>query len=112
MAWFDHQGCSLHYAEYGHGSPLILVDVRGHGRSDKPRERCSMQVVGWAVQERLSKITGPTLVISADHDDTSVAQKQIYVKLLPDARLVVIENPAMPRPWINPKSLTLPCSIF
>ena len=69
MAWFDHEGCSLHYEEYGHGTPLILihglgsssqdwelqipvlarhyrlivVDVRGHGRSDKPRERYSIQ---------------------------------------------------------------------
>ena len=68
MPWFDHEGCSLHYAEYGHGIPLILihglgsssqdwelqipvlarhyrlivVDVRGHGRSDKPRERYSI----------------------------------------------------------------------
>ena len=69
MAWFDHEGCSLHYEEYGHGNPLILihglgsssqdwelqvpvlarhyrlivVDVRGHGRSDKPRERYSIK---------------------------------------------------------------------
>lgn len=69
MAWFDHEGCSLHYEEYGHGTPLVLihglgsssqdwelqipvlarhyrlvvVDVRGHGRSDKPRERYSIQ---------------------------------------------------------------------
>ena len=68
MAWFEHEGCSLHYEEYGHGAPLILihglgsscldwelqvpvlsqhyrlvvVDVRGHGRSDKPRERYSI----------------------------------------------------------------------
>ncbi|MGE1152610.1 alpha/beta fold hydrolase [Pseudomonas kitaguniensis] len=247
MAWFDHQGCSLHYAEYGHGTPLILihglgsssedwefqvavlarhyrlivVDVRGHGRSDKPRERYSIQgfsadlqaliehlnlppahvvglsmggmiafqlavdapglikslcivnsapqvkvrsaadywqwakrwslarllsvasigralgerlfpepaqadlrrkmakrwakndkraylasfdaIVGWGVQERLSKITCPTLVISADHDYTSVAQKQIYVKLLPDARLVVIENSRHATPLDQPE---------
>ena len=25
MAWFDHEGCSLHYEEYGHGTPLILI---------------------------------------------------------------------------------------
>ncbi|APU29333.1 3-oxoadipate enol-lactonase [Ectopseudomonas alcaliphila JAB1] len=64
MPYFDNDGCQLHYEEYGHGSPLLLVhglgsstrdweyqipvlaqhyrvlalDVRGHGRSDKPRE--------------------------------------------------------------------------
>ncbi len=68
MAYFEHDGCNLHYEEYGHGTPLLLVhglgsstldwekqipalaaryrvivpDVRGHGRSDKPRERYSI----------------------------------------------------------------------
>ncbi|MCY1393468.1 3-oxoadipate enol-lactonase 2 [compost metagenome] len=69
MAYFEHDGCALHYEEYGQGDPLVLVhglgsscqdweyqipvlarhyrvivtDVRGHGRSDKPRERYSIQ---------------------------------------------------------------------
>src|SRR3979490_2760123 len=68
MAYFEHDGCNLHYEEYGKGPALILVhglgsscldwelqipllstqyrlivvDVRGHGRSDKPRERYSI----------------------------------------------------------------------
>ena len=68
MAYFEHEGCTLHYEEYGQGEPLvllhglgsscqdweyqvpelarqyrvILLDVRGHGRSDKPRERYSI----------------------------------------------------------------------
>jgi len=68
MAYFKHEGCSLHYEEYGQGDPLvllhglgsscldwemqvptlarhyrvILMDIRGHGRSDKPRERYSI----------------------------------------------------------------------
>lgn len=63
MPYFDNDGCQLHYEDYGHGAPLLLVhglgsstrdweyqipalaqhyrvialDVRGHGRSDKPR---------------------------------------------------------------------------
>lgn len=69
MAYFSHEGCNLHYEEYGHGAPLLLVhglgsstrdwekqipvlsahyhlivvDVRGHGRSDKPPERYSIE---------------------------------------------------------------------
>jgi pimeloyl-ACP methyl ester carboxylesterase len=69
MPFFDHDGCSLHYEEYGQGAPVLLVhglgsscqdweyqipalsahyrviavDVRGHGRSDKPRERYSIR---------------------------------------------------------------------
>jgi pimeloyl-ACP methyl ester carboxylesterase len=68
MAFFEHEGCSLHYEEYGQGEPLLLMhglgsscldweyqvpllaqqyrvivmDIRGHGRSDKPRERYSI----------------------------------------------------------------------
>lgn len=64
MAYFEHEGCTLHYEEYGQGEPLvllhglgsscqdwelqvpvlsrhyrvILMDIRGHGRSDKPRD--------------------------------------------------------------------------
>jgi pimeloyl-ACP methyl ester carboxylesterase len=63
MPYFDNRGCQLHYEDYGRGEPLLLVhglgsstrdweyqipvltqhyrvialDVRGHGRSDKPR---------------------------------------------------------------------------
>lgn len=68
MSYFDNDGCQLHYEQYGHGAPVLLVhglgsstrdweyqipelaahyrvialDVRGHGRSDKPRERYSI----------------------------------------------------------------------
>ncbi|SEM39997.1 Pimeloyl-ACP methyl ester carboxylesterase [Pseudomonas sp. ok272] len=246
MAYFEHDGCTLHYEEYGHGTPLLLVhglgsstldwekqipelsrhyrvivpDVRGHGRSDKPRERYSIAafsadtvaliehlnlgpshlvglsmggmigfqlavdhsallksltivnsapqvklhsaddywqwfkrwslmrvlslatigkalgsklfpkpeqadlrqkiaerwakndkraylasfnaIVGWGVQERLSKVTCPTLVISADRDYTPVALKEAYVKLLPDARLVVIDDSRHATPLDQP----------
>ena len=59
MPYFDYDGCQLHYEEYGHGAPVLLVhglgsstrdweyqipalaahyrvialDIRGHGRS-------------------------------------------------------------------------------
>ena len=246
MAWFDHEGCSLHYEEYGHGTPLILihglgsssqdwelqipvlarhyrlivVDVRGHGRSDKPRERYSIRgftfdllaliehldlppahvvglsmggmiafqlavdepsrvkslcivnsapqvklrsaddywqwfkrwslarllgmdtigralgsklfpkpeqaalrqkmaerwakndkraylasfdaIVGWGVQERLSRVTCPTLVISAERDYTPVALKEAYVRLLSDAHLVVIADSRHATPLDQP----------
>ena len=72
MPYLDNDGCQLHYEEYGHGEPLVLVhglgsstrdwefqipvlaatyrvialDLRGHGRSDKPNEPYS--IVGFA----------------------------------------------------------------
>ena len=247
MAYFEHEGCSLHYEEYGHGTPLLLVhglgsstldwemqipalsahyrvivpDIRGHGRSDKPRERYSIAgfsadllaliehlnlgpvhyvglsmggmigfqlavdqpqvlksltivnsapqvklrtrddywqwfkrwslmrllsletigkalgsklfpkpeqadlrqkmaerwakndkraylasfdaIVGWGVQERLSRVSCPTLVISADRDYTPVALKETYVKQLPDARLVVIDDSRHATPLDQPE---------
>ncbi|MCO8166369.1 alpha/beta hydrolase [Pseudomonas sp. 21LCFQ02] len=248
MAFFEHDGCSLHYEEYGQGSPVLLLhglgssgldweyqipalaaqhrvitlDIRGHGRSDKPRERYSIKgfsadvealiehlhlepvhvvglsmggmigfqlavdhpqwlrslcivnsgpqvkvrsanevwqwfkrwslarllsmqalgqalgkllfprpdqadlrrkiaerwarndkraylasfdaIVGWGVQERLSRINCPTLVISGDRDYTPVAVKQAYVKLIRNARLVVIENSRHATPLDQPEA--------
>ncbi|SEI24310.1 alpha/beta fold hydrolase [Pseudomonas asplenii] len=246
MAYFEHDGCRLHYEEHGQGTPLLLVhglgssgqdwelqvpvlaehyrlivvDLRGHGRSDKPRERYSIAgftadivaliehlqlgpthlvglsmggmigfqlavdrplllrslcvvnsapevkvrspgdywqwakrwslarllslksigkalgamlfpkpeqadlrrkmaerwarndkraylasfdaIVGWGVQERLSAIACPTLIVSADHDYTPVSLKQSYVKLIPDARLVVIADSRHATPLDQP----------
>ncbi|MDD0844161.1 alpha/beta fold hydrolase [Pseudomonas sp. Gutcm_11s] len=68
MSYFEHAGCQLHYEDRGHGEAVLLVhglgssiqdwefqiphllqkhrvlaiDLRGHGRSGKPRERYSM----------------------------------------------------------------------
>ncbi|HSX70646.1 MAG TPA: alpha/beta hydrolase, partial [Pseudomonas sp.] len=68
MPHFEHRDCRLHYEDHGQGEPVLLVhglgssiqdweyqiphllqrrrvlalDLRGHGRSDKPRERYSI----------------------------------------------------------------------
>jgi pimeloyl-ACP methyl ester carboxylesterase len=68
MAYFKQAGCQLHYTDFGQGQPVLLVhglgssvadwelqipvlaqryrvlaiDLRGHGRSDKPREAYSI----------------------------------------------------------------------
>ena len=68
MSYFKHEGCQLYYEDRGQGEPVLLVhglgssiqdweyqiphllqrhrvlaiDLRGHGRSGKPRERYSM----------------------------------------------------------------------
>ncbi|WP_165670860.1 alpha/beta fold hydrolase [Metapseudomonas otitidis] len=247
MPWFDHHGCRLHYEIHGQGTPVLLVhglgsstldweyqlpalstrhqvvlmDVRGHGLSDKPRERYSIAgfaadaaaliehlglapvhlvgismggmigfqlgvdrpellrsltivnsapevkprsprdyvevakrwtlsrllgldtiakalgrllfplpeqaelrakveerwprndkraylaaldaIIGWGVRERLARITCPTLVVTADRDYTPVAQKEAYVRELPDARLVVIEQSRHATPLDQPQ---------
>lgn len=247
MAHFEHDGCSLHYEEYGQGTPLLLLhglgsscrdweyqipvlaeqyrviamDMRGHGRSDKPRERYSIRgfagdvealiehlnlgpvhvvglsmggmigfqlavdqphllkslcvvnsaprvkiqnandawqyakrwalarlvnmetlgkalgqnlfpkpeqadlrrkvvtrwaendkraylasfdaIIGWGVQHKLARITCPTLIISADRDYTPVALKEAYVKLIPNAKLVVIKDSRHATPLDQPQ---------
>ncbi|MFK8331323.1 alpha/beta fold hydrolase [Pseudomonas sp. BJa5] len=247
MAYFEHEGCSLHYEEYGQGEPLvllhglgsstrdwemqvpdlarhyrvILMDIRGHGRSDKPRERYSIAsfsadllalleqlqtgpvhlvglsmggmvgfqfavdhpewlrslcivnsapevkrrtrsdwiwwakrwamarllsleaigkglaarlfpkpeqaelrrkmaqrwaqndkraylasfdaIVGWGVSERLAQISCPTLVITADQDYTPIQLKERYVRLIPQARLAVIEDSRHATPLDQPQ---------
>ncbi|MVW76202.1 alpha/beta fold hydrolase [Pseudomonas xionganensis] len=248
MSYFTHNGCQLHYEEYGHGAPVVLVhglgsstrdweyqipdlaaqyrvialDVRGHGRSDKPSERYQISdfagdvlalldhlrlpqvhlvgismggmigfqlgvdnperlkslcivnsgpevkakslrdwleigkrwslsrllsletiakglgrllfpkpeqgelrrkieerwpqndkraylasldaIIGWGVRERLSLISCPTLVVTADRDYTPVAQKEAYVRELPDARLLVIEDSRHATPMDQPQA--------
>jgi len=49
-------------------------------------------MLGWDVTDKLGSIRCPTLVISADQDYTPVAAKEAYVKLMPNARLVVIPD--------------------
>ena len=60
-------------------------------------------IVGWGVQERLSRVTCPTLIVTADRDYTPVALKETYVKLLPDARLVVIADSRHATPLDQPE---------
>lgn len=60
-------------------------------------------IIGWGVQERLARITCPTLVISADRDYTPVSLKQAYVGNLPNARLVVIEDSRHATPLDQPE---------
>ena len=247
MSYFENDGCQLHYEDFGHGMPVVLVhglgsstrdweyqipalaahyrvvalDVRGHGRSDKPRERYSIAtfaddvaaliehlglidvhlvgismggmigfqlavdrpellrsltivnsgpevkahspgdyleiakrwtlsrllsldsiakalgrllfplpeqaelrrkieerwpqndkraylaaldaIIGWGVRGRLGRILCPTLVITADRDYTPVAKKEAYVKELPNARLVIIENSRHATPLDQPE---------
>lgn len=60
-------------------------------------------IIGWGVQERLARITCPTLVISADRDYTPVSLKQAYVGRMPNARLVVIEDSRHATPLDQPE---------
>ncbi|TBU83305.1 3-oxoadipate enol-lactonase [Pseudomonas daroniae] len=73
-------------------------------RNDKRAYLASLDaIIGWGVRERLSRITCPTLVISADRDYTPVAQKQAYVDELPNARLLIIADSRHATPLDQPE---------
>ncbi|TFG15374.1 MAG: alpha/beta fold hydrolase [Promethearchaeota archaeon] len=46
----------------------------------------------WSVLDRLPQIKCPTLIVSADEDYTPLDTKKEYTKLIPNAKLVVIED--------------------
>lgn len=60
-------------------------------------------IIGWGVRERLGVIGCPTLVVTADRDYTPVALKEAYVRELPNARLVVIEQSRHATPMDQPQ---------
>jgi 3-oxoadipate enol-lactonase len=49
-------------------------------------------MLGWNVIDKLGSIRCPTLVLSSDQDYSPVAVKEAYVKLMPNAQLVVISD--------------------
>ncbi|HEX2622626.1 MAG TPA: alpha/beta hydrolase [Phototrophicaceae bacterium] len=49
-------------------------------------------IVGWSVEDKISTITIPTLIIAADRDYTPVAAKEAYLAKMSGASLKIIEN--------------------
>jgi len=49
-------------------------------------------LAGWTVAGEIHRIDHPTLVLAADQDFTPLSEKQAYVELMPNARLVEISD--------------------
>lgn len=60
-------------------------------------------IIGWGVRERITTIVCPTLVISADKDYTSIADKEAYVAQIPRAKLLVIKQSRHATPLDQPE---------
>ena len=74
-------------------SVLRNIFIERWAENNKPAYMEAMKaVVGWSVLERLGEITAPTLVIGADGDYFSTAEKEMYVKLIPNARLEIVKD--------------------
>jgi 3-oxoadipate enol-lactonase len=73
-------------------------------KNDKQAYLASMDaIIGWGVLHKIRRIICPTLIISADRDYTPVALKQAYVRLMRNARLVVIKDSRHATPLDQPE---------
>ena len=52
----------------------------------------TLSMLGWDVTDKISSIHCPTLILASDQDYTPVASKEAYIKLMPNAQLVVIPD--------------------
>jgi pimeloyl-ACP methyl ester carboxylesterase len=72
---------------------LRKVFIERWAENDKDAYLEAMKaVVGWSVLERLGEIHCPTLVIGADGDYFSIADKEAYTSMIPNAQLKIVEN--------------------
>jgi pimeloyl-ACP methyl ester carboxylesterase len=73
--------------------PLKEIFVKRWSENHKSSYRASLKAAyGWSVQDRLGEIKSRTLVVGAEEDYFPTQDKEAYTALIPDARLVVIDN--------------------
>ncbi len=82
---------------------LARVFLERFAGNHQPSYLASLRAfIGWSVKARLAEIRCPTLIVAADQDYTPVSLKEDYVKLLPNARLVVIPDSRHALPMEKP----------
>lgn len=69
-------------------------------------------MIGWSVMDKLGSIRCPTLIVSADQDYTPVALKEEYMKLMPNAQLVVIPDAHHATPVEQPEKFNAALADF
>ena len=72
---------------------LREIFVQRWAENDKRAYRGSLHaILYWDVENRLTEIRCPVLVVASDQDYMPLEEKQTYTAKIPNARLVVIEN--------------------
>ena len=69
-------------------------------------------MVDWNVEDQLSAITCPTLILAAGQDYSPVAAKEAYVRLIPHAQLVVIPDAHHATPLEEPEKFNVALTDF
>ena len=82
---------------------LRCTTIERYGNNDRASYLAALQgLIGWSVEDQISDIEMPALVITADNDYTPVTIKEVYVAAMPQARLQVIENSRHGTPMDQP----------
>ena len=69
-------------------------------------------IMGWSVQDRLSEIEAPALIVSSEHDYTPVSVKNQMVAEMPTARLAVVPGARHALPVEKPEAFNALLSEF
>jgi pimeloyl-ACP methyl ester carboxylesterase len=69
-------------------------------------------IMGWSVQDRLSEIEAPALIVSSEHDYTPVSVKNQMVAEMPTARLAVVPGARHALPVEKPEAFNALVSEF
>lgn len=82
-----------HLFPYSEQAELRKLFVQRWAENDKRAYRESLRaIVNWDVEERISKIGCPVLVVASDQDYMPLEEKKVYIAKIPNAKLVVIED--------------------
>ena len=78
---------------YPEQADLREIFVERWAENDKRAYRESLRaIVNWDVEEHISKIGCPVLVVASDQDYMPLEEKKAYTAKIPNAKLVVIED--------------------
>ncbi len=82
-----------HLFPYPEQADLRELFVQRWAQNDKRAYRESLRaIVNWDVEDYLSEIRCPVLVVASDQDYMPLAEKKVYAAKIPNAKLVVIED--------------------
>ncbi|MBW2478154.1 MAG: alpha/beta hydrolase [Deltaproteobacteria bacterium] len=89
-----------------HQKSLQIKLINRWSKNDKKAYLASLRAItGWSVEDHISAIQCPSLIMSADNDYTPVGFKQAYLSKMIRAELVVIRNSRHLSPIDQPKQV-------
>ncbi|KAA3630703.1 MAG: alpha/beta hydrolase [Bacteroidetes bacterium] len=92
MKWMGKYLGKKLFPEEDQGHFRELIANRWAENSVKDYTKSVNAIAGWSVRKHLQSIKCPVLVVASELDYTPVGAKEVYVKILPDARLEVIKG--------------------